>query len=162
MMTWVRRSIAVAVLAAFVPVATTGCFGRFEATRQIYQFNKEIHPNKWVVWIAFLVMSFIPIYGIGVFVDVIILNSVEFWTGANPMVTDLPSTLTGPNGEVAHVTYHQNGKIDYEIFLANGERHFLTLERAGNSVVAYSEEGNFLGRVGDMGGQPAFLQQLVN
>ena len=159
MMTWVRRSIAVAVLTAFVPVATTGCFGRFEATRNLYTFNKEIHENKWVVWVAFLLMGII--YAGGFFVD-LVMNSVEFWTGTNPMVTGLPTTLTGPNGQVAHVTYHENGRIDYEIFLANGERHFLTLERAGNSVVAYSEEGNFLGRVGDLDGKAAFLPQLVN
>ena len=153
MMSWFRRSIAIALVAGFIPLATTGCFGRFEALRMVYDFNKDVHENKWVVWVAFLVMS-VPIYGIATVADAIVFNSMEFWTGQNPVMT---SELHGSNGEVALVTYREDGKIDYEIFDASGERHFLTLARGEDSVLALDEQGNLLGRVGDLNGQPALL-----
>ena len=160
-MTWFRRSIAVAALAAFMPMATAGCFGRFEAVRKVYDFNKEIHTDKWVVWVAFLVMSIVPIYGLAVFVDTIVFNSVEFWTGTNPMVSGT-DVLHGPNGELANVTYREDGKIDYEIFTATGERHFVTLARGAHSVIALDEQGRFIARVGDLDGSPGFLPHPLN
>ncbi len=156
MMAWFRRSIAISVVAGFIPLATTGCFGRFEALRMVYDFNKDVHPDKWVVWVAFLVMSVVPIYLVATLADLIVFNSIEFWTGQNPVMS---SELRGPNGEVARVTYREDGKIDYEIFDANGERHFLTLARGEDSVLALDEQGNLLGRVGDLNGQPALLSE---
>jgi hypothetical protein len=158
MMSWLRRSFAIVLLAGFIPVATSGCFGRFEALRMVYDFNEDIHEDKWVVWVSFLVLSIVPVYGIAVLADVIIFNSVEFWTGQNP-VDGSAETLHGPNGEVVTVRYREDGKIDYEIATLDGERHFLTLARSGNSVIALDEEGSLLARVGDLDGKPAFLTQ---
>ncbi|RKH03595.1 DUF3332 domain-containing protein [Corallococcus sp. CA053C] len=63
----------------------TGCFGSFKLTQKIWQFNKGISGNKFVQWLVFLVFVVVPVYEIGAFVDAIVVNSIEFWTGSNPV-----------------------------------------------------------------------------
>ncbi|HEY9122804.1 MAG TPA: DUF3332 family protein, partial [Bacteroidales bacterium] len=41
--------------------------------------------DKFVKEAVFLVLNIIPVYGVCTFVDAIVLNLVEFWTGSNPM-----------------------------------------------------------------------------
>ncbi len=152
-----RRATAVVALAALLPVVTTGCFGKFQLVKKTYKFNKEIDPDKWVQWFVFLVISIIPIYGLALFIDVVFANSVEFWTGENPVTADTTKTLYGENGEVATTTFHPDGTADLVITDAEGRVHSLTLVREAQSVVARDAEGRLLARVGDLGGQPALI-----
>jgi hypothetical protein len=62
----------------------TGCFGGFAATRALWEWNDDF-GNKWVKWLVFLGLSILPIYSLFVLADVLVLNSVEFWTGSNPV-----------------------------------------------------------------------------
>ncbi|HLL03317.1 MAG TPA: DUF3332 domain-containing protein [Myxococcaceae bacterium] len=63
----------------------TGCFGKFSLTRAMWDFNKNISGNKFVQWVVFLVMVIVPVYGVGALVDALVINSIEFWTGNNPV-----------------------------------------------------------------------------
>jgi hypothetical protein len=80
----------------------TGCFGAFNGTRQVREFNEDVHPNRWVQWLSFLGMTVIPVYPAAIVVDGVWANSTEFWTGRNPIEpTDTALTEPGPEGEVA-------------------------------------------------------------
>ncbi|RKH15155.1 DUF3332 domain-containing protein [Corallococcus sp. CA047B] len=63
----------------------TGCFGSFKLTQKIWQFNKGISGNKFVQWLVFLVFVVVPVYEIGALVDALVVNSIEFWSGSNPV-----------------------------------------------------------------------------
>ena len=63
----------------------TGCFGKFSLTRAMWDFNKNVSGNKFVQWAVFLVMVIVPVYGVGTLVDALVINSIEFWTGNNPV-----------------------------------------------------------------------------
>ena len=67
-----------------VPTFAGGCFGTFQLTKKVYDFNRTISHDKWMRWFTFLIFSFVPIYGISFAIDVIFANSVEFWSGRNP------------------------------------------------------------------------------
>ncbi|GHG68883.1 DUF3332 domain-containing protein [Comamonas sp. JC664] len=83
-----RPSPWLAILfAGFMSMHATGCFGQFKLTQKIWNFNKNISGNKFVQWLMFLVLSIIPVYGLGVFIDAIVVNSIEFWTGSNPVAS---------------------------------------------------------------------------
>jgi hypothetical protein len=154
---WARIT-AVVALTAFVPVATAGCFGSFNLTKKIYQFNKDINPDKWIQWLTFLVLSIVPIYGIGVLVDVIVANSLEFWTGENPIMAGTePRTLSGPNGEVATFTPNSDQTIDIRIVEQNGTVHEFSLVREGATLAARDKNGALIARVTDVNGQPAVI-----
>src|SRR5690242_1708980 len=76
------RALAAAMLLTF----TAGCFGSWNLTRKLWSWNKSVSPNKWVQWFVFLALVIIPVYEIcGGLGDTLIFNSVEFWTGSNPI-----------------------------------------------------------------------------
>jgi hypothetical protein len=86
------RLLAVLCLCVF-SLHTTGCFGRFALLGAMWDFNKNISPNKFIQWVVFLVMVIVPVYEIGALVDALVINSIEFWTGSNPV-----SSADSPDG----------------------------------------------------------------
>jgi len=63
----------------------TSCYGPFKLTKSIYDWNGEVSDNGIVRSILFVGLVIIPVYGISLFIDAIFLNSIEFWTGSNPV-----------------------------------------------------------------------------
>jgi hypothetical protein len=144
-----RRAIAASALIGFLPLAG-GCFGSFNLTRKAYQFNRGVSPDKWVRWLVFVVMS--PIYPLAGLVDVLFANSVEFWSGSNPITAKLePRTVVGPHGEVASLVPIENG-ARIVITEPSGAVHSMTLLREAPGVVAaYDAEGELVRRVAGIG-----------
>jgi hypothetical protein len=74
------------VAAALLLTFSAGCFGGFNLTRKVWGFNNGVSSNKFVKWLVFLGLSIIPVYEIcALLADPLIFNSVEFWTGSNPI-----------------------------------------------------------------------------
>lgn len=63
----------------------TGCFGSFALVNKVYDWNDSVVDNKFVKTLLFYVLNIIPVYGIAGFIDVVILNLIEFWSGSNPL-----------------------------------------------------------------------------
>jgi hypothetical protein len=61
-----------------------GCYGPFNLTRRVYQWNGEV-GDKWEKELVFLLLTWVPVYSLSVMADAIIFNSMEFWTGNNPV-----------------------------------------------------------------------------
>src|SRR5690606_7227918 len=64
--------------------ATTGCFGSFGATTSLWEFNDDIHESKWIKWLLFLGLRIVPVYPLFVLGDMLIFNTIEFFTDSNP------------------------------------------------------------------------------
>lgn len=62
----------------------SGCFGPFNLTRRLYLWNGDM-GDKWENEVVFLALTILPVYGLAVSADAIIFNSMEFWTGDNPV-----------------------------------------------------------------------------
>jgi hypothetical protein len=75
----------ISLVLAAVLLSQTGCFGSFTAIRKLWQFNDGLSSNKFVKWAAFLGLTILPVYTLFALGDVIIFNSVEFWSGTNPL-----------------------------------------------------------------------------
>jgi hypothetical protein len=144
-----RKPVALAVLLGFLPFASA-CFGSFNLMRKAYQFNRGVSPDKWVRWLVFMVMS--PIYPLAGLVDVLFANSVEFWSGNNPITARLePQTVVGPNGEVASLIPLENG-ARIVVTEPSGAVHTATLLREAPGVVAaYDEQGRLVSRLVGLG-----------
>jgi hypothetical protein len=63
----------------------TGCTGSFALTRKVWEFHRGME-NKWVDELVFLVCAILPVYSIATLVDAVIINSIEFWSGENPVM----------------------------------------------------------------------------
>ncbi|MGQ7868996.1 DUF3332 domain-containing protein [Sunxiuqinia sp. sy24] len=62
----------------------SSCIGSFNLTRTVYDWNKSV-GDKFVNELVFLALNIVPVYSISVFVDAVVLNTIEFWTDENPM-----------------------------------------------------------------------------
>jgi len=157
---WLRRAVLPLVLGGFLPLATSGCIGRFELTRKVYQFNREVDSNKWIQWLAFLVLNVVPVYGFAVLIDAVFANSVEFWTGDNPVTADAggaTKVVHGPGGEVVRMTRVAPGVMDVDMAGPDGLELQLLLVLEHDTIAAYDDGGTLVARVGDRDGVPALL-----
>lgn len=78
------RKLILALALTGVMISQTGCFGEFGLTRKVYEFNQGV-GGKFVNQIVFWAMCVIPVYEVAGMLDVIIFNTIEFWTGSNPV-----------------------------------------------------------------------------
>ena len=85
------RRTAIFALSAGAILSSSACFGSFNLTRKLYAFNKDVSKDKFVRELVFLGLNIVPVYGIAGFVDAVVVNTVEFWTGTNPV--DMSSTV---------------------------------------------------------------------
>jgi hypothetical protein len=79
------RRAAILAITAGALVTTSACFGSFNLTRKLWGWNKGVSSEKFVRELVFLGLNIVPVYSVAGFIDVIITNSVEFWTGTNPV-----------------------------------------------------------------------------
>ncbi len=77
------KRISVAALLSTV-LLLSSCIGSFKLTNSVYNWNKGI-GDKFVNELVFLACNIVPVYGVAVTIDALILNSIEFWSGNNPM-----------------------------------------------------------------------------
>ena len=79
-----RRALVMTFAGACM-MTTSACFGSFNLTRKLYGWNKGVSEEKFVRELVFLGLIVVPVYSIAGFIDAIVTNSVEFWTGTNPV-----------------------------------------------------------------------------
>jgi hypothetical protein len=158
---WFRRASGAAVLLAFLPLASAGCFGKFQLTRNVYSYNQEVGANKWTRWLMFLVLSIVPFYAITMLLDSLIINAVEFWSGSNPVrVTEGTRRIVEmPDGSKLTMTLQADQSIAVRLRMVDGATQHFVLAREGESVVARNADGLVLARVADLGGIPAVVER---
>ena len=79
------RRTAILTLTAGALVGTSACFGSFNLTRKLWGWNKGVSDEKFVRELVFLGLNVVPVYSIATFIDAVVTNSIEFWTGTNPV-----------------------------------------------------------------------------
>ncbi len=156
------RTLAALVLVGFLPLATTACFGSFQLTRKVYQFNREVSPDKWIRELTFLVMVVLPVYGFASFLDAVVFNSVEFWTGNNPVlaVDGATQTIETADGS-ATLTRVDEDTLDVKLHGVDGREERFLMVRETGGFVARAPSGALLARVGEVDGQPALVEHRL-
>lgn len=64
----------------------SSCIGSFALHGKLLNWNRNI-GNKFVNELVFLACSVIPVYGVCYLADALVLNSIEFWSGSNPVAS---------------------------------------------------------------------------
>lgn len=121
-------------------VMLSGCLGQNALFNTVQDWNATVTNEKFVNQGISFVFWIVPVYGLTLLADIVILNSVEFWTGSNPMtnegakVTGTTERVVDGLGNEALLTYQEDGSVHVEVFRGTGVEHFV-LERDGNQVV---------------------------
>jgi hypothetical protein len=128
--TLINRIIA-AMVGGNVLTVTTACYGPFNLTRNVYQWNSGIKGSgevndKWVKEFVFFGMIVVPVYMFSALLDGFIFNSIQFRSGDNPIKATALSadgatrvvrlrgmTMTAMKTESGEtVTYERNGIVE--------------------------------------------------
>ncbi len=72
-------------LVAFAALFAASCLGPNKAFNGVHEWNQDFSENRWANEGVFLVCTIIPVYSIAYLVDIVVLNSIEWWGGENPM-----------------------------------------------------------------------------
>lgn len=98
-------------------MAMSSCIGSFSLFNKVLAWNQGI-SNKFVNEVIFVLIS--PAYGVCGLVDALVFNSVEFWTGENPIAkVGTSENVWGQDGKMYAVKTMKNG---YEITKPTGEK----------------------------------------
>jgi len=129
-------------------LGVTGCTGTFALTRKVYNFHTT-QGDKWANEFAFLVVWILPIYGISTLADAIVFNSIEFWTGDNPVNASADGTSNvrhvKAGDDQATITYDKaTDQLVLRSQTSSGENPQLVFERSGSAVFAKDAEGRVL------------------
>jgi len=78
-------SVAI-VLTLAGSMLTTSCIGNFALFNKLLAWNKTI-DNKFVNELVFIAFWIVPVYEVAGLADLLVINSIEFWSGNNPVAT---------------------------------------------------------------------------
>jgi Domain of unknown function (DUF3332) len=157
-----RNRIVAAVVAGSFLTLTTACYGPFNLTRNVYHWNSNIKGGKevnekWMKEIVFFGMIIIPVYMFSALLDAFIFNSIQFWSGDNPIkasdldddgqtkvaqVGDLTMRWTSTS-EGATVTYERRGIIERRAMIVSSATGYRLVNEGGNTLaeVEYAADG---------------------
>ena len=92
-----KKYLSVALVMALASsMMFTSCIGSFSLTNKLLDWNKSV-SSKFVNEIVFVAFWVLPVYEISALADVLVINSIEFWTGSNP-VAQGKKVVDGENG----------------------------------------------------------------
>lgn len=93
-----KKALTVAVISALAgSMLFTSCIGSFQLTNKLLSWNRTI-GNKFVNELVFIAFWVLPVYEVSGLADFLVLNSIEFWSGTNP-VAQGKFKIEGRDGE---------------------------------------------------------------
>ena len=92
----------------------SSCGGSFGLFNRLSSWNQSV-GNKFVNELVFLAFNIVPVYGVAYLADALVINSIEFWSGSNPManVGDVKK-VKGENGNYMVKTLENGYSITKE------------------------------------------------
>ena len=85
----------------------SSCIGKFALFNKVLKWNSKVTNNKLINELVYLVLWIAPVYEISLFLDGILFNTLEFWTGKSPL-SSVDMNVRGEKGEY-HVKSTESG-----------------------------------------------------
>lgn len=136
------------LLIMIASVVMSSCIGSFGLFNKVLDWNKDATGNKFLNELIFIVIS--PAYVLCGTADLLVLNTIEFWSGSNPLAENVGKTesIMGSDGKLYAVTTLKDG---YEIkdadgnvmnFTYNEKDNTWAVEKDGTTTVLLKMKGN--------------------
>lgn len=75
-----KKFAKLSVMMVAFSIMFSSCIGSFQLTSKLKNFNDGI-GSKWVNELVFVAFCIVPVYELSALADVLVLNSIEFWSG---------------------------------------------------------------------------------
>ncbi|MCM1006177.1 MAG: DUF3332 domain-containing protein [Prevotella sp.] len=136
----------------------SSCIGQFALTNKVLTWNDSV-GNKFVNELVFVAFWILPVYEVTAIADLLVINSIEFWSGSNPVAkgskvidTDNGRYLVKCDGKGYDVVCEATGETvrldfieDEQTWAVNidGELHPFMTFVDDNHVKMITPEGDF-------------------
>ena len=134
-----RKALLLLVCVSLL-ASTVGCFGGFNLVRKVHTFNEDVSTSNWLQELVFLGLVGLPIYGVASIGDAVIFNSVEFWSGSNPIQVVDDKAVNADN--VIAMQFLPTGQIQASIAKADGTEETIFIERTSTGFIAKDANGD--------------------
>ena len=105
------------ILLSMLPLQS--CIGSFSLTHKVIKWNNQV-GSKFLNELVFIAFWVLPVYEVTAVADLLVINSIEFWSGTNP-VEAYNKTVETDQGTYFITSTYQGYKIktpnDREIYL---------------------------------------------
>ncbi len=92
----------------------SSCVGSFALFNRVSSWNQSV-SSKFVNELVFIALNIIPVYGVCYLADALVINSIEFWSGSNPIANaGSVKTVKGENGNYMVETLENGYSITKE------------------------------------------------
>lgn len=88
-----KLTLAIAITLA-CSMTFSSCIGSFALTNKVLSWNKQI-GSKFVNELVFVAFWILPVYEISAIADVLVINTIEFWSGSNPVSANSTKVVDG-------------------------------------------------------------------
>ena len=88
-----KLTLAIAITLA-CSMTFSSCIGSFALTNKVLSWNKQI-GSKFVNELVFVAFWILPVYEIAAIADVLVINTIEFWSGSNPVSANSTKVVDG-------------------------------------------------------------------
>lgn len=106
----------------------SSCIGSFSLSNKLLAWNQTI-DNKFVNELVFFAFWIVPVYEISILADILVINSIEFWSGDNPVQAGIVKQVQGTNGTYTVETLENGYRIENEA----GEETKLVYDKESNT-----------------------------
>lgn len=123
-----KRFFTVAALALAGTMLFSSCIGSFNLSKKVLAWNQTI-DSKFVNELVFFALWIVPVYEVCLLADILVINSIEFWSGDNPVEAGIVKKVQGENG-IYTVETLENG---YKIMNEEGQQMSLVYDKESNT-----------------------------
>lgn len=104
-----KKGIKFTALLLAATIMFSSCIGSFQLTSKFKNVNESI-GSKWVNELVFAACWLFPVYEICILADVLVLNSIEFWSGKKMLANKGEKKIVkNSEGKNVEVTAMENG-----------------------------------------------------
>ncbi|MBZ6066682.1 DUF3332 domain-containing protein [Aeromonas schubertii] len=101
------RNVAVGLLAV---MGMSGCMGQMGLSKMLTEANLKAVDNRYGRAGVYMLLS--PVYAFTATADLFVFNTIEFWTGKNPITRKGPAVVDTPIKSVIEVNPHLDPSLN--------------------------------------------------
>jgi len=139
-----KKILTIALLSTLA-ISLSSCYGGFSLTKKVYTINGSF-GNKWINSILMIIPGTM-IYPLTATADALVLNAIEFWTGANPIAEGNTLEQQDMTGNKLVATKLPGGALELTSIKMDGTVNTVTLTKSDEMVQAYDANGKLVAQV---------------
>jgi hypothetical protein len=152
-----KRFVALTLALAMLTSFSTACIGKNAVSGKVRQFNLEATEHRWGRWGLFLLLMMLP-YPIASMCDLLVVNSIEFWTGENPVsgeeavtpgaaqddLAKAGSSFTTDDGTQVTMIHELDDTVTAVLTSPEGDTNVLKISKNEHGIFFEDEHGQIL------------------